>query len=74
MGTHLWFVPTDPDPVTTRVVIVALVTQRGHTERTVTLDVGDHPFIGVRQYFRESGRVKRWVSDDRNYHPYLAEL
>jgi hypothetical protein len=45
MGTHLWFVLTDPDPVTQKVVMVMLVTERGHTERTVRLDVGDHPFI-----------------------------
>jgi hypothetical protein len=45
MGTHLWFVLTDPDAVTGRVVIVALVTERAHTEKTVRLDVGDHPFI-----------------------------
>lgn len=45
MGTHLWFVLTDPDPSTGRVVLVMLVTERSHTERTTRLTVGDHPFI-----------------------------
>lgn len=45
MGVHLWFVLTDPDPQTGLVIMVALVTERAHTERTVRLDVGDHPFV-----------------------------
>ena len=45
MGTHLWFVLTDPAPETRLVVTVALVAERGHTERTVRLQRGDHPFI-----------------------------
>lgn len=45
MGTHLWFVLTDPDPVRDWVVLVMLVTVKEHTDRTVHLDVGDHPFI-----------------------------
>jgi hypothetical protein len=43
--THLWFVLTDPDPATGKVVLVMLVTERPHTERTLRLDVGDHPFV-----------------------------
>lgn len=45
MGTHLWFVLTDPEPTTGRVVLVMLVSERAHTERTVRLAVGDHPFV-----------------------------
>ena len=45
MGAHLWFVLTDPDPSTRHVVMVALVTERAHTEKTVSLGAGDHPFI-----------------------------
>ena len=45
MGTHLWFVLTDPDPVSGLVVLVMLVSERPHTARTVRLTVGDHPFI-----------------------------
>ena len=44
-NTHLWFVLTDPDPATGKVVLVMLVTERDHTEKTVRLDVGDHPFV-----------------------------
>ena len=45
MGTHAWFVLTDPASDTDRVVLVALVTERAHTDRTTCLDVGDHPFV-----------------------------
>ncbi len=42
---HLWFVLTDPDPATSKVVVAMVVTARGHTDKTVTLVSGDHPFI-----------------------------
>jgi hypothetical protein len=42
---HLWFVLSNPDPRTSHVVAVMLVTARPHTDKTVTLNVGDHPFI-----------------------------
>ena len=42
---HLWFVLTDPDPKTHKVIIVMVVTVRGHTDKTVTLQAGEHPFI-----------------------------
>lgn len=45
MDSHLWFVLTDPDPFTNKVVVVVLVSERAHTERTVCLGIGDHPFI-----------------------------
>ncbi len=45
MGTHLWFVLTDPDPKTGLVVLVMLVSVKPHTDKTVQLDVGDHPFV-----------------------------
>lgn len=45
LGAHLWFILTDPDPETRKVVLVMLVTERAHTDRTVRLDVGDHPFV-----------------------------
>lgn len=40
---HLWFVLTDPDP--SKVVAVRVVTARPHTDKTVVLGAGDHPFI-----------------------------
>jgi len=43
--SHLWIVLTDPDPTTTHVVIVMIVTARDHTDKTVTLPAGCHPFI-----------------------------
>ena len=42
---HLWFVLSNPDPQTGHVVAVMLVTARSHTDKTVTLNSGDHPFI-----------------------------
>jgi hypothetical protein len=45
MGTHLWFVLTDPDPERDWMVLVMLVTVKPHTDRTLHLDVGDHRFI-----------------------------
>ena len=57
MGTHLWFVLTDPDADSGLVILVALVTERGHTDRTLRLDVGDHPFI-VRMSNVDFGTAK----------------
>jgi hypothetical protein len=45
MGTHLWFVLTDPDPDRDWMVLVMLVSERPHTDRTLRLVVGDHPFV-----------------------------
>lgn len=42
---HLFAILTDPDPKTGLVVVVMIVTARDHTEKTVTLVAGDHPFI-----------------------------
>jgi hypothetical protein len=45
IGTHLWFVLTDPDPDRNSMVLVMLVTVKPHTDRTLHLVVGDHPFV-----------------------------
>lgn len=45
MGEHLMFVLTDPDPDTNQVVIVTLVSEKSHTDKTVRLVPGDHPFV-----------------------------
>jgi hypothetical protein len=42
---HLWFILTDPDPVNHDVVVVMVVTTRQHTDKSVILRAGDHPFI-----------------------------
>ena len=42
---HLWFVLTNPDSTSKHVVAVMLVTARRHTDKTVSLNVGDHPFV-----------------------------
>ena len=45
MGLHLFFLLTDPDFENRLVVTAAVVTTRSHTDKTCTLNVGDHPFI-----------------------------
>jgi hypothetical protein len=42
---HLWIVLTDPDPADDKVVAVMVVSEKPHTDKTVTLNVGDHPFF-----------------------------
>lgn len=43
--SHLWIVLTDPDPSDDKVVAVMVVSEKPHTDKTVTLNVGDHPFF-----------------------------
>lgn len=42
---HLWVVLTYPDKNSNEVVIVNLTTKRSHSDTTVILNPGDHPFI-----------------------------
>lgn len=42
---HLWVVLTDPDPATRKIAVVMVVTEKKTTDKTVTLDIGDHQFI-----------------------------
>jgi hypothetical protein len=42
---HLFFVLTDPDPKTKKVIVVMLVTAKRYTDKTVSLVVGDHPWV-----------------------------
>lgn len=42
---HLWFLLTDPDLESNKVIAVMVVSERRHTDKTVTLQPGDHPFI-----------------------------
>lgn len=42
---HLWIVVTEPHPETGEVVIVNVTTLRAHSNQTVVLRKGDHPFI-----------------------------
>jgi hypothetical protein len=41
---HLWIVLTDPD-VDGKSVCVNITTQQNHSETTVVLNKGDHPFV-----------------------------
>ena len=46
VGTpHLWFVLTDPDLDSDQIVAVMVVTARTHTDKTIVLSAGEHPFI-----------------------------
>jgi hypothetical protein len=42
---HLWFVLTDPEGQPETVVVVMMVTAKKHTDTTVLLQPGDHPFV-----------------------------
>jgi hypothetical protein len=43
--SHLWVVILGPDPETHETVIVNLTTLRDHSDKTVVLSAGEHPFI-----------------------------
>jgi len=42
---HLWIVITEPRPPDFQCVIVSVTTQKPHSDATVVLRPGDHPFI-----------------------------
>jgi len=42
---HLWVVVVAPDPASHETVIVNLTTQRPHSDNTVVLQLGAHPFV-----------------------------
>lgn len=43
--SHLWVLILCSDPVTMETVIVNLTTQRSHSDTTLVLQPGDHPFV-----------------------------
>lgn len=42
---HLWIIVTVPEAASGRAVMVNLTTQRPHSDTTVVLNTGDHPFV-----------------------------
>jgi hypothetical protein len=42
---HLWILVTDPHPDSQKAVIVSVTTLRSHSDQTVILRKGDHPYI-----------------------------
>ena len=42
---HLWILVTDPHPESQKSVIVSVTTLRSHSDQTVILRKGDHPYI-----------------------------
>jgi hypothetical protein len=42
---HLWILITDPRPESQKSVIVSVTTLRSHSDQTVILRKGDHPYI-----------------------------
>ena len=44
-GLHLWLVITDPHGDPAEVVVVMLTTLREHSDTTLILNPGDHPFV-----------------------------
>ena len=43
--SHLWVVLFAADPVTSETVIVNLISLRDHSDQTLLLQAGEHPFI-----------------------------
>lgn len=78
MGTHLWFVVTDPDPHA--MVLVMLVSLKPHTDRTLVLDQGDHPFVdhpssvdfGTARYFPAAKLEAALASGRANLHSDMS--
>jgi hypothetical protein len=42
---HLWIVATEPLPATGESILVNVTTLRSHSDKTLVLNRGDHPFI-----------------------------
>jgi len=42
---HLWVLITNPDPQTHEAIMVNVTTLRPHSDTTIVLNPGDHPFI-----------------------------
>lgn len=42
---HLWLILTDPDPESGKVITVMVVSPKKHTDPTVLLVSGEHPFL-----------------------------
>jgi hypothetical protein len=42
---HLWIIITDPEPHNNLSIIVNVTTLRSHSDTTVVLKAGDHPYI-----------------------------
>jgi hypothetical protein len=57
---HLWIVLTTPEPITYRAVCVSLTTRQPHSESTVILRPGDHPFIKRESIVHYA--LARWFS------------
>ncbi len=52
---HLHFILTDPDGNPEEVVAVMVCTAKWHTDKTVVLEPGDHPFIRHRSSVQFGG-------------------
>lgn len=48
-GPHLWIVLTDPEPKSDIVVVVRVETRKKHTENSVILAKGEHPYLTKEQ-------------------------
>ncbi len=59
---HFWIVLTDPVGDPPAVIAVMLVSEKAHTEKTLVLDVGDHPWIDHRTAV-DFGSAQRWLVD-----------
>jgi hypothetical protein len=71
---HLWIVLTDPELGTNKAACVSITKRRPHSETTVILSRGDHPFITRESvvYYQDAkildlGLVQRALNGEGSY-------
>jgi len=52
MDTHLWFIVSDPDPETNRVLAFNLIDVENYPSSRCVLEIGEHPRITIRSAVR----------------------
>ena len=80
---HLWLLITNPHPQTHEAIMVNVTTLRPDSDKTMVLDVGDHPFIKKPSiiFYADARAVNVHLLDDalrrgtfRPHAPFAATL
>ena len=67
---HLWFIVTEPDPISKLCAMVSLTTLKADKDQTVVLHPGEHPYIVQTSSVYFSGAI---VVDARTIEARIAE-